>query len=53
MLTFFRFLKANLDIKKKLYLVILLKINKNSKINFYHTLLFLDLIIYFRIKVDE
>ena len=32
--------------KKKLYLIILFKINKNTKISFYCTILFLNLAVY-------
>lgn len=34
----------------ELYLIILLKVNKNSKINFYYNFLFFSLVIYLKIK---
>ena len=42
----FRIIIDSLYYKKKPYLIILLKINKNLKIDFYYTILFFDLAIY-------
>ena len=36
--------------KKKLYLIILLKVDKNLKISFYYTILPFNLVVYLRIK---
>ena len=39
--------------KKKLYLIILFKVNKYLKISFYYTILSLDLAIYLWLKDDK
>ena len=39
--------------KKKLYLIILLKINQNLEISFYHTILSFSLAIYLRVEGNK
>lgn len=46
----FSIIVSKLHHKNKLYLIILFKVNKKPKIDFYYAILFLDLSIYLRIE---